>query len=188
MSDQKEFADICKWLLEFCSDTAQRSFRSKLKNIGELKLKGWEKWLQIEFSMFLHAHPTIVFDNGSREYCYELDQRMANRCKAYADFAFRKKKSSKDLRIVLEFKAHPSQTSCVRGMIADCEKIWSVRGSDDDMRSFWVVGFHESAGKSVEELKEKALELVNEKHEQEIRKSMLECMLVGKTGYALTIF
>ncbi|MBU4178233.1 MAG: hypothetical protein KKG98_09235 [Proteobacteria bacterium] len=188
MSDKKEFADICYLLHEFCSDTKFGSFRSKLKKIGELELKGWEKWLQIEFSMFLHAHTDIVFDTGSREYCYILDQRKANKCKAYADFSFRKKNSSKDLRIVLEFKANPRQTSCVQGMIADCEKIWSVRGSDDDMRSFWVVGFHKFDGKSAEELKENALRLVNEKHEQEVRKSMLECMLIGRSGYALTVF
>ncbi len=183
MNDLQDFDFVCGLLDKFCADTRVRSV---LKKIGSHDLTGWEKWIQVEFAIFLHDHDDVA--DFCREYEYQLDQRKANRAKAYADFSFRKKGMSKDVKIILEFKANRKLRACIDGMVADWNKIECVRASDDDIRSFWVVGFHGLDGCKPEEILKSVSQMVAEKMSIKLFKNRLKTTAIGKTGFAVTLF
>jgi hypothetical protein len=168
---------------EFC--TEQR-IRSALLAIKESSLRGWEKWIQIEFSLFLKQHADI--DDWEKEYQYLLDGRKNECIKAFVDFSFRKKNTNRDLRIALEFKAIDRLTTCIDEMVKDWEKINCVRKSDDDMRSFWVVGFHQTGEMAPEKIEEVVLERLDTKHSCQLYRNRLKTVLVGESGFAFTVF
>lgn len=183
MSDLQDFSFVCGLLDEFCTSTR---VRSALKKIGSHDLTGWEKWIQIEFAIFLHDHNHVA--DFRREHGYSLDQRKAKRSKAYADFSFRKKRTNKNVKILLEFKANRKLRACIDGMIADWDKILCVRTNDDNIRSFWVVGFHGIDGCEPEEIEHSVFEMVKKKTSVTLFKNRLKTIVIGRTGYAVTLF
>ena len=168
---------------EFCTNSR---VRNTLKTISQSKLTGWEKWLQIEFLMFLQKHPEIC--DPKNEQLYYLDGRKSDQKKAYADFSFRKKFSEKSSRVVLEFKANNRLSTCIDGMINDWIKICCVRQSEDNMRSFWVVGFHRIENKEIGQIEKIIKKLVEERSKWKIGQNLIKTIPVSNSGYAVTLF
>ncbi len=115
--------------------------------IEENEITGWEVWFQIEFAHFLSQHDSSP--EWWREHTLKYDRRIEkirNSCRP--DFIIRKKGWKTDSYVALEIKQHPNAKACVNNMFKDIEKIFKIKDSELDTRSFWVLGVHERTPKN----------------------------------------
>ena len=135
---KRDFGFVCTLFEQFFQ---QAHVQNRLEFIGFREVTGWEIWLQIEFSAFIHEHVDIA--TWEREFLYSIDRRSARHRKHMAiDFIIRKKFATKDQYIALEIKQNSNVKSCIRGMMEDTYKVSLVKGSVDDLRSMWTIGIH----------------------------------------------
>ncbi len=173
--------------LEFLNTLAEEFFkqmhiRKTLMVIREENISGWEKWLQIEFSVFLRKYEEVK--SWGRESPYTLDQRIAKaQQKCAVDFIIHQKR--KHSQLALELKQIDSPVSCIVAMLKDIKKMWSIRTSEFDIRSVWCLGVHnEDSFESIHR------NIVYQAGVQniEIQPKMIVSKKIGKTGYGFTIF
>ncbi|MCO6551480.1 MAG: hypothetical protein J6563_00700 [Gilliamella sp.] len=169
--------------------TSNRVFRQKLKIIDKQNIRGWETWLQIEFSYFL----TELEDNIEwyRELRCLPDKRyaaMKNRCSIIPDFVVRKKGWSQNYFLFIEFKQNASPSDCIKNMFLDLKKILSIRKNENiDVRSYWCVGFTRS--KDIQELKEKILKYNDDCYDGYYDiEQYLTIKRIGRTPYSTITF
>ena len=91
---------ILKSDFEFLKDMAieffeQKVIIDKLNQFSEFKIKGWEIWFQVEFTLFLLQHSRV--SEVEREKRYELDQRKSKeKLICSIDFLIREKRNLRD--------------------------------------------------------------------------------------------
>lgn len=119
-----------------------------LINTPEKKVHDYEKWLQIEFAMFLYQRQNGDISDWGREKTYLLDRRLKSRIKhrktTTVDFWLKRKYQKLPGEIIIEFKRAKSINECVKRMINDGSLLRKINRSDNIIRSFWMVGFHPS--------------------------------------------
>lgn len=112
------------------------------------RVHDYEKWLQIEFAMFLYQRPNSEVSDWGREKIYTLDRRLKSRIKhkksTTVDFWLKRKHQKKPGEILIEFKRAKSINNCVKQMINDGALLRKIKKSENMVRSFWMVGFHPS--------------------------------------------
>ncbi len=118
----------------------QKVIIDKLNQFSEFKIKGWEIWFQVEFTLFLLQHSRV--SEVEREKRYELDQRKSKeKLICSIDFLIREK--YKQSFIPLEVKQHYQISSCIRHMVKDIEKYEKIKGSSVTTgRALWCLGVH----------------------------------------------
>ncbi|AYO02929.1 hypothetical protein ACEWBT_21660 [Vibrio parahaemolyticus] len=119
----------------------QPEIQQRLQLITQRDITGWEIWFQVEFACFIDEHEEI--DEWYREWQYTVDRRRTKTRQYMAiDFAFRRKRTSKDWYIALEVKQSLNATQCIHNMFKDVDKVWLMKSSEDDLRSIWCLGIH----------------------------------------------
>lgn len=144
-----DFDELVKLILIFLED---KNIRQKLSYISEKKIGDWEKWLQLELEVFLAKNQKLtVF----RERSAIPNQKILKYKKLmYVDILYRRKGTKINSFVYLEIKCTKSVSALIDGMENDIEKIWGIKKSDYDQRSFWCVGFHHACDmKSIEKAK-----------------------------------
>ncbi|GIU26455.1 hypothetical protein [Shewanella sp. MBTL60-007] len=126
--------------------------KRKLSLIEGLNLKSgkkthdYEKWLQIEFAMFLDSLDCDRVSGWGREKRYVLDGRRKSRISSKntttVDFWIKRKYQKYSGEILIEFKRARSINGCVKQMIKDGALLRKIKASESDVRTFWMVGFH----------------------------------------------
>ncbi|MFZ0929853.1 MAG: hypothetical protein WAN11_14700 [Syntrophobacteraceae bacterium] len=191
MSDHDDFTFVCGLISKFCGN---RTIRAKYKSLADIPLKGWEKWFQIEFSLFLHNRSDIEWD---RECGLPRDGRKSAHTKAFVDFYFRRKYTDTPSRIALEVKLGTSLNSCLDGMIKDWVKQDSLRPSLNQAN--WLLGFYPSENHLP---KDAIIERANKKipkmcknhkipkvwEDTKLNPQNVESSTIGRSGYAYIIF
>lgn len=123
-----------------------------LINTPAKKVHDYEKWLQIEFAMFLYQRQNGDISDWGREKTYLLDRRLKSRIKhrktTTVDFWLKRKYQKRPGEIIIEFKRAKSINECVKRMIDDGSLLRKINRSDNIIRSFWMVGFHPSENES----------------------------------------
>ncbi|WP_415894947.1 hypothetical protein ACMXYQ_12755 [Neptuniibacter sp. PT34_22] len=178
---KKDFEFVTKLAEDFF---AQKHIQKRLRLIEKNNITGWEIWLQIEFSVFIDGH--IDIGEWYREYPYSIDRRSArNRSHMAIDFIFRKKRTSLDRFIALEFKQHINVKACIRGMMEDTCKVSLVKISEDDLRSMWSLGIHSN-------VESQTLSTVIENYAEQYNVGLEpDCIFskpIRKTNLAYTVF
>ncbi|MGC8495570.1 MAG: hypothetical protein ACP5SH_28000 [Syntrophobacteraceae bacterium] len=179
MTELDDFRFVCRILAEFCD---QRRIIETLKSIHDLSITDWEKWLQVEIMVFLRTHSDVR--SIQKEYRYQCDKRKTYHTNVYADIYFERQYTNRDVGIVLELKTHNHTATCIDRMICDRQKIEKLR--TNNIRSFWVVGFHLKDEKSPMVLKQYICNQLNDKHG--IKVKQLEIIPIKRTPFAVTIF
>lgn len=173
--------------LQFIHELSRKFFRKPhvkktLLAIDSDYITGWEKWLQIEFATFLRDHAEIR--TWWRESKYEIDKRvLASRSKCAVDFLVHQK--GKQSHMALELKQVNSPNSCVCGMLRDRRKIAAIKRKNYDIRSVWCLGVHR------DELPDEVRRLLryhSDKMKISVNTENVITEVIGKTGYAFTIF
>ncbi|MCQ9087099.1 hypothetical protein [Vibrio alginolyticus] len=125
----------------------QPEILQRLQLIIQRKITGWEIWFQVEFACFIDAHGEI--SEWYREWQYTVDRRRTKTRQYMAiDFAFRRKRTSKDKYIALEVKQSFNTTQCIHNMLKDVDKVWLMKSSEDDLRSMWCLGIYPTTAKN----------------------------------------
>ena len=173
---EKDFEHITGLTDEFFK---QSKIQKGLKAIEKENIKGWELWLQIEFSIFLSCHNKI--NDWKREYSITVPNKKG----AKADFAIRPKRCSHNKYILLEFKQDNSCKTCLRKMLGDIKKIYSKKRYAKNMRSCWSVGVHRRDRKV--KIKKEAM-MKWKKSGFELDQKLFLIRYIRNTDYAYTIF
>lgn len=112
------------------------------------RVHDYEKWLQIEFAMFLYQRQNSEVSDWGREKIYPLDRRLKSRIKhrrtTTVDFWLKRRYQKYPGEILIEFKRARSINDCVKQMIDDGALLRKIKKSESMVRSFWMVGFHPS--------------------------------------------
>ncbi|MFM5470917.1 hypothetical protein ACET7A_02930 [Aeromonas veronii] len=112
------------------------------------RVHDYEKWLQIEFAMFLYQRQNSEVSDWGREKIYLLDRRLKSRIKhrktTTVDFWLKRRYQKHPGEILIEFKRAKSINDCVKQMIDDGALLRKIKKSENMVRSFWMVGFHPS--------------------------------------------
>ncbi|HHC5059904.1 TPA: hypothetical protein ACN6VL_001021 [Aeromonas veronii] len=112
------------------------------------RVHDYEKWLQIEFAMFLYQRQNSEVSDWGREKIYPLDRRLKSRIKhrrtTTVDFWLKRRYQKYPGEILIEFKRAKSINDCVKQMIDDGALLRKIKKSESMVRSFWMVGFHPS--------------------------------------------
>lgn len=172
---------------DFIATLADEFFRRAhvkriLRAIDESAMKGWEKWLQIEFASFLGTHEGVRA--WWRESKYDLDQRVLDSRKTCAvDFLVREKR--KQSHMALELKQANSPNGCIKGMLRDKRKIASIKYAKFDIRSVWCLGVHRAEDPN--EIR-RLTNYHSDKMKTAIKSALFVSKTIGKTSYAYTIF
>jgi hypothetical protein len=160
---------------------AEKRIRETLFIIDETEVTGWEKWLQIELAKYCNSRSDIK--TWGREARYELDRRSSARSTASIDFVVHQK--HKQSPLALEIKQAKSARGCIRAMIKDKQKLWSIKWSKDDLRSVWCLGVHLQADaghvRHVVDLLAKELRF-------EVDLATVRTEAIGRTPFSFTIF
>ncbi|MEX2941381.1 hypothetical protein [Serratia fonticola] len=129
--------------------------RNRLTMIKGHDVNDWEKWLQVELEYYLRT--TNKVKNIKREVPYIVDRRRSKlRNKIYLDFTFNKRINSTEVFMV-ELKRERKASTLLRNMWDDVVKIYTMRGSCDNCRTFWCIGFYSDVGVKSNLLIEKKL-------------------------------
>ena len=140
---------------------SRKKIQKRLKIINEKEITGWETWWQVEFATYLSTKDKTVSE-WYREYKYPVDKRVSSQTEMAIDFLIRQKHAKKNSFIALELKQDIYATSCIRKMLKDADKVFSMRQSASDIRSFWNIGvYKEPMSVDGEAEKSKILEYVN---------------------------
>lgn len=112
------------------------------------RVHDYEKWLQIEFAMFLYQRQNSEVSDWGREKIYPLDRRLKSRIKhrrtTTVDFWLKRRYQKYPGEILIEFKRAKSINDCVKQMIDDGALLRKIKKSESMVRSFWMVGFRPS--------------------------------------------
>jgi len=172
---------------EFVSTLADQFFRSphikkSFHTIDEAGLTGWEKWLQIEFAIYLESQDSIA--GWKREAHYHLDGRVAaGKKKCSVDFVIKQK--WKWSHLALEVKQIKSADRCVDHMVKDKARIAAIRGTQFDIRSVWSLGVHQFVDS--DEAKRLA-HYYADSYGVAFDPRLISSHKIAKTNYAYTIF
>lgn len=115
-----------------------KTIKKKLRFIRESRISGWEKWMQVEFGMFLDGHTEVM--QADREQKFAVDGRKTYKTRAHIDFVFRKKNCAIDQLLGVELKRRNSFHTCLAGMIEDANKFYTLKGKD--LRGAYCLGIH----------------------------------------------
>lgn len=160
----------------------KKSIKDTIAIIEESEIKGWEKWLQIEFSKFINDRENI--SAWDRECRYALDKRSSkNKSACSVDFSVKQK--HKQSWLAIELKQINSAASCIKSMHTDILKIYKIKGSQDDIRTIWCIGVHYHE----DDLKIKSIiAKYSTFHEIKLNHDHMMTKKIGKTKYAFTLF
>ncbi|HDX8441845.1 hypothetical protein ACW7GX_01040 [Aeromonas hydrophila] len=138
--------------VESLSVTNKFQLIENLIETPDKRVHDYEKWLQIEFAMFLYQRQNSEVSDWGREKNYLLDRRLKSRIKhkrtTTVDFWLKRKYQKYPGEILIEFKRAKSINSCVKQMIDDGALLRKINKSEHTVRSFWMVGFHPSETES----------------------------------------
>jgi hypothetical protein len=174
---------------EFIVDLAAEFFTKehivqRMTLIQSKDISGWEIWVQVEFAMFLEEH--IDVDEWIREFQYSMDMRSSKNQKYMAiDFLVRKRRARLGQYIAIEIKQNKSAASCINGMMKDVCKIGLVKGSEDDIRTMWSLGIHQSLPNK------ELVNLVNsyaDEYEVQLAPNCIKTEVIGNTNFSFTVF
>ena len=141
MGQEKRDFDFTVKLFDnfFKKKKIQKKFKkfTELKNLHDIEITGWETWWQIEFSLYLF----YLLDKGDtvswweREWRYPIDKRVSSKRKSEMsiDFLVRQKHAKVGQYIALELKQDIDAKICINGMLADIDKVYSMRQSASDI-------------------------------------------------------
>lgn len=161
----------------------QSEIQKKFNLIKEREFTGWEIWFQIEFAAFLQEHSEV--SEIIREFGYSIDRRMSGHQKTmYIDFLLRKRRSSRSSYIALEIKQNQSVSSCVKGMMADIQKVWKLKQSENDLRSMWCLGIYPTTD---DEKISQVISTQMEAADIELPQNLIVTKEVPNTGYSFTL-
>jgi len=161
---------------------------NNLKN-EEDRMRGWEKWWQIEFALYLEQNEDI--SEWGRECSYECDKRKTDNDTTAIDFWLRKRNCDTSSYIGLELKQAWSFSKVIREMFRDVDSADLINDSKYDLRSLWNVGVyleniqHETKNLSNEE---KAKYLKNDNEEYELIESCIELFDIKGTEFKAVFF
>lgn len=181
MSFKKDLEFSAGLVREFFS---KRRIRETVMNLGR-NWSGCEGWLQVEFWHFLSVHDNV--SEAMREAEYSLDRRKTKQGKAFADIAFRKKKTHTDWWTVIEMKAKRSARTCLSEIMKDWEKVDCVVDSENDIRDFWLFGVFALGKNKPDELREEIWECVREEGGS-LKRNQIICEAIGNTGVGWALF
>jgi len=160
---------------------SQKRIQKRLNIIKDKGITGWEIWWQIEFAAYLSTKDKTVSE-WYREWQYPMDKRKSLQNKMSIDFLIRQKGAKKDMFIALELKQHFYTKSCIRKMLKDTDKVFSICESTSDLRSFWNVGIHLEKNMTDREIEEAILNYID------TDESYIVTEKIGDTGFYYTIF
>mgnify|MGYP000143701301 CR=1 FL=1 len=184
-----------KFVLELMMKFVEtKLINEKLQSIEHINLvsgkpiNDWEKWLQIEFAIFLFDEDCLA--DWGREKRYLLDGRKKDRIKSKktttVDFWVKRKYQKKSGEILIEFKRARSINGCISKMIKDGSLLRRIKKSNSEVRSFWMVGFHPSENER-HNVNNKAYRH-EDKLKEGIKWSTIETKQIENTGLSLSIF
>jgi hypothetical protein len=154
----KEKRDFDFTVQLFDSFFSQKRIQKRLNIIEDKEITGWEVWWQIEFATYLSTKDESLSE-WYREWEYPLDKRKTNTfTKMYIDFLIRQKGSKKDEYIALELKQNIFVKKCIKSMLEDTDKVFSMRKSASDIRSFWNIGIYREKNIEDKEIEKMILE------------------------------
>ena len=156
----------------------------RLSIINKKEITGWEIWWQVEFATYLSTKDETISE-WYREEKYRTDKRVSSQTEMAIDFLIRQKYAKKNSFIALELKQHIHAVSCIRNMLKDVDKVFSMRQSESDIRSFWNIGvYKEPMSNNGEAEKNKILEYENLSTSEEF----IKIQEIGDTGFYYIIF
>jgi hypothetical protein len=123
----------------------QKKFKkfTKLKELHDIEITGWETWWQVEFALYLlNKDDTVSW--WEREWRYPIDKRVSSKRKneMSIDFLVRQKHAKVGQYIALELKQDINAKTCIKGMLEDIDKVYSMKQSASDIRSYWNIGIY----------------------------------------------
>ena len=168
----------------------QKKFKkfTKLKELHDIEITGWEIWWQIEFALYLFNNDTVSW--WEREWRYPFDKRMSNKNEMSIDFLVRQKGTKLGKYIALELKQHIDAKKCVLGMLEDIDKVHSMRQSASDIRSYWNIGIYKYTKDREDEqemIKKIILEYI-EYNGSSKAEDFIKIFQIGKTEFYCIIF
>jgi len=176
--DQRDFDFTVKLFDNFFS---QKRIQKRLNIIREEEITGWEIWWQIEFATYLSTKDESLSE-WVREWEYPLDKRRGTSNKMYIDFVVRQKYAKKGRYIALELKQHLYIKNCIKNMLKDTDKVFSMRKSASDIRSFWNIGIYQEKTMEDEEIQEMIFEHIN------TNENFIQTKKIQNTNFYYTIF
>jgi len=188
-----DFDFVFKLIADFV-DT--KAVQKRLKLIDELcgtqgkRTHDYEKWLQIEFAMFLHQNEINEVADWGRERRYNLDGRKKDSIKSKqtttVDFWLKRKYQKISGETLIEFKRAKSINGCVSRMIKDGSLLRKITKSKHDIRSFWMVGFHPSENES-HNVFDKAFKQ-EERQQEWVKYRNIKTRSIKGTGLSFSVF
>ncbi|SFV71359.1 hypothetical protein MNB_SV-13-849 [hydrothermal vent metagenome] len=168
----------------FDSFFSRKKIQKRLSIINEKEITGWEIWWQVEFATYLSTKDERVSE-WYREWKYPLDKRVSSQSDMFIDFLIRQKYAKKNNFIALELKQHIYAKTCIRNMLEDTDKVFSMRKSASDIRSFWNIGIYkESMAGGDEAIKQMILEY----HNLDTQEEFIQINKIGDTGFYYLLF
>lgn len=171
--------------LRFVADLVDKFFqgqaiKKKLTRLHELDITRFEKWLQVEFGLFLAEQESVT--NLALEGHYNVDGRKTDRLWAFVDLVFRKKNCAKDSLLCVELKQCTSFATCLSKMIKDLRKTNALKEWEGErLRDCFFLGIHEYKDE------EDVIDCVSKKYNLPSRQRVIS-KSIGRTGYSYTIF
>lgn len=163
---------------------SRKKIQKRLSIINEKEITGWEIWWQIEFATYLSTKDESLSE-WYREWKYPIDKRISSQSEMSIDFLIRQKYAKKDNFIALELKQHIFAKRCIQNMLKDVDKVFSMRKSTSDIRSFWNIGIYKELMDGGDEaMKSMILEYNNLNTEEEF----IRINKIGDTGFYYLIF
>ncbi len=107
---------------------------------SESVVNGWEKWLQFELLFYMVNHPD--FCDPKKEDRYDLDRRKSDKTTMLVDLTFKRIANETESNpVFLELKRSKFIARLVEKMIGDAVKLQSIKKSENDSRTCWLLGF-----------------------------------------------
>ena len=164
---------------------SQKRIQKRLKVIEDEEITGWEIWWQVEFATYLSTKDETLSE-WDREWEYPLDKRKNKKStKMFIDFLIRQKRAKKDSYIALELKQHIYAKSCIRKMLEDVEKVFSMKESASNIRSFWNIGIYREKMVGGDE---SVVKMILEDSRISTDSNFIRTEKISNTGFYYTIF
>ena len=163
---------------------SRKKIQKRLSIINEKEITGWEVWWQVEFATYLSTKDESVSE-WYREWKYPIDNRVSSQSEMSIDFLIRQKGAKKDYFIALELKQHIFVKRCIQNMLKDVDKVFSMRKSASDIRSFWNIGVY----KEVMDGGDEAIQnMILEYNNLSTSEEFIYINKIGNTGFYYLIF
>lgn len=195
MGQEKRDFDFTVKLFDnfFKKKKIQKKFKkfTELKKSHDIEITGWETWWQIEFSLYLF----YLLDKGDtiswweREWRYPIDKRISSKRKGEMsiDFLVRQKHAKIGQYIALELKQDMDAKICIKGMLEDIDKVYSMRQSSSDIRSYWNIGIYKYSKDNGDET-EMIKKMILDYDGLSTFEDFIELSQIGKTEFYYVIF